>query len=69
MLTAFNLTASPVRRTVTITPAEMAVGAAPEVTGAPAIMAGGALTIDLDLPSLSPLVVAIDTTHSRAGSA
>jgi hypothetical protein len=69
VLTAFNLTGSPVRRAVTITPAEMAVGVAPEVTGAPATMAGGALTIDLDLPPLSPLVVAIGTTRSRAGSA
>jgi hypothetical protein len=31
------------------------------VTGAPAALADGVLTIDLELPPLSPLVVEIDT--------
>ncbi len=62
MLTAFNLTASPVRRTVRITPAELVLGTTPEVTGAPFALTDGVLTIDLDLPSLSPLVVKIDTS-------
>jgi hypothetical protein len=66
VLTAFNLTASPVRRTVRITPVEMALGPAPEVTGAPFALADGELTVDLDLPPLSPLVVEIDTAGSRA---
>jgi hypothetical protein len=64
VLTAFNLTATPVRRSVTITPAELGLDRAPEVTGAPSSWADGVLTIDLDLPPLSPVVVAIGTTRS-----
>ncbi|HEX4257685.1 MAG TPA: hypothetical protein VH089_21505 [Streptosporangiaceae bacterium] len=63
VLTAFNLTASPVRRTVAITPAQLEVAAAPQVAGAPSTLADGVLTIDLDLPPLSPLVVEIDTSR------
>ena len=64
MLTAFNLTAIPVRRSVTITPAEFRLDRAPEVTGAPSSWADGVLTLDLDLPPLSPLVVAIGIDRS-----
>jgi hypothetical protein len=39
------------------------------VTGAPATMAEGVLTIDLVLPPLSPLVIEIDTARSRGASA
>ena len=65
VLTAFNLTAGPVRRTVSITPAELALSPAPEVTGAPSALSGGVLTIDLELPPLSPLVVEIGTAGAR----
>ena len=65
VLTAFNLTGSPVRRTVRITAAELALGEAPSVDGAPATLDHGELTIDLDLPPLSPLVVEIGTPGSR----
>jgi hypothetical protein len=61
VLTAFNLTATSVRRTVSITPAQLPLGTAPEVTGAPAALTGGVLTIDLELPPLSPLVIEIGT--------
>ena len=61
VLTAFNLTATSVRRTVSITPAQLPLGTAPEVAGAPAAVAGGVLTIDLELPPLSPLVIEIGT--------
>jgi hypothetical protein len=61
VLTAFNLTATSVRRTVTITSAQLRPGAAPEVAGAPADLADGVLMIDLELPPLSPLVVEINT--------
>ena len=61
VLTAFNLTATSVRRTVSITSAQLPLGTAPEVTGAPAALAGGVLTIDLELPPLSPLVIEIGT--------
>jgi hypothetical protein len=59
VLTAFNLTATSVRRTVSITSAQLPLGAAPEVAGAPAALADGVLTIDLELPPLSPLVIEI----------
>jgi hypothetical protein len=59
VLTAFNLTAQPVRRQVRLTPAELTLGDAPQVTGAPSTWADGVLTVDLDLPPLSPLVVEI----------
>jgi hypothetical protein len=62
VLTAFNLTASPVRRTVRLPLAELALGDAPAVTGAPFALTDGELTIDLDLPPLSPLVVEIGTS-------
>jgi hypothetical protein len=65
VLTAFNLTGSPVRRTVRIIAAEMALGAAPAVDGSPATLDHGELTIDLDLPPLSPLVVEIGTPGCR----
>ena len=61
VLTAFNLTATSVRRTVSITSAQLPLGTAPEVAGAPAALAGGVLTIDLELPPLSPLVIEIGT--------
>jgi hypothetical protein len=61
VLTAFNLTATSVRRTVSITSAQLPLGAAPEVAGAPAALADGVLTIELELPPLSPLVVEIGT--------
>jgi hypothetical protein len=63
VLTAFNLTADPVRRTVRLVLADLGLGSAPEVTGAPASLADEVLTIDLDLPPLSPLVVEIDTSR------
>jgi hypothetical protein len=69
VLTAYNLEATEVRRSVSITPAEMPLGEAPEVTGAPCAMAEGVLTIDLVLPPLSPLVIEIDTAHSRGARA
>jgi hypothetical protein len=61
VLTAYNLEATEVRRSVSITSAQMPLGEAPGVTGAPGTMAAGVLTIDLVLPPLSPLVVEIDT--------
>jgi hypothetical protein len=61
VLTAFNLTATSVRRTVSITSAQLPLGTAPEVAGAPAALADGVLTIDLELPPLSPLVIEIGT--------
>jgi len=61
VLTAFNLTATSVRRTVSITSSQLPLGAAPEVAGAPAALADGVLTIDLELPPLSPLVIEIGT--------
>ena len=61
VLTAFNLTATSVRRTISITSSQLPLGAAPEVAGAPAALADGVLTIDLELPPLSPLVIEIGT--------
>jgi hypothetical protein len=63
VLTAFNLTARPVRRPVRLALADLGLGSAPAVTGAPFAVADGAVTIDLDLPPLSPLVVEIDTSR------
>lgn len=60
VLTVYNLEATEVRRSVRITPAEMPLGEAPEVTGAPCAVAEGVLMIDLVLPPLSPLVIEID---------
>jgi hypothetical protein len=61
VLTAYNLTATSVRRSVSITSAAMPLGGTPEVTGAPGATADGVLTIDLVIPPLSPLVVEIGT--------
>jgi hypothetical protein len=63
VLTAFNLTARPVRRPVRLALADLGLGSAPAVTGAPFAVADGVVTIDLDLPPLSPLVVEIDTSR------
>jgi len=63
VLTAFNLTASDVRRSVRLNVAELGVRGAPEVLGAPARVVDGALTVDLELPPLSPLVVEINTAQ------
>src|ERR1700679_1922332 len=41
---AFNLTGRPVRRSVGLTSAELPLGPAPEVTGAPSTLADGVLT-------------------------
>jgi hypothetical protein len=67
VLTAFNLSGTPVRRSVRLTAAELPLGPAPVVTGAPATLTDGVLTIDLELPPLSPLVVeiGIDTGGGR----
>jgi hypothetical protein len=59
VLAVYNLTATEVRRSVTITSAAMPFGEAPEVAGAPGTTAGGVLTIDLVIPPLSPLVIEI----------
>jgi hypothetical protein len=59
VLTAYNLTATSVRRSVRLALAELPLGAAPEVAGAPGASADGVLTIDLVIPPLSPLVVEI----------
>jgi hypothetical protein len=63
VLTAYNLTATSVRRPVCISPAELGLGGTPKVTGAPAAMVDGALTIDVELPPLSPLVAEIRTAR------
>jgi hypothetical protein len=63
VLTAFNLSAEPVRRQVRLVLADLGLGSGPEVAGAPSARADGVLTIDLDLPPLSPLVVSIDTSR------
>ena len=67
VLAAFNLTGTVVRRSVRLTAAELPLGPAPVVTGAPATLTDGVLTIDLELPPLSPLVVeiGIDTGGGR----
>ena len=63
VLTAYNLEATEVRRSVSITSAEMPLSEKPAVIRAPCTMVEGVLMIDLVLPPLSPLVIEIDTAR------
>jgi hypothetical protein len=59
VLTAFNLSGSELKRSVTLAPAVLDVTKSPEVSGAPARMIDDSLVIDLSIAPLSPLVVEI----------